>query len=405
MFAPVGRCGSKARESGVRRAPEGPRDAGGQQSRMAARTVGILGGGQLAMMLAEAARPLGIDCVALDPNPACPASFACDVVVGAYDNPDALDALGDRCDVVTYEFENVPVASARRLAARVPVLPDPVALETAQDRLNERRMFERLGIAAPAMRPVASLDELSEAIVALGAPAILKSRREGYDGKGQSVLRSPDDAERAWVAVGRVPAILDRMVPFVRELSVVATRAGDGSTAVCPLNENQHANGILCVTRAPALGAGHLEAQAHDAARRILAELNYVGTIAVEFFQVGDGPGARLLANEIAPRVHNTGHWTIEGARASQFENHVRAVAGLELGPPEALGHAAMVNIIGAHEPAGARAAHADAHWHDYHKQARAGRKLGHVTVVRETPELRDEAVRSLLSAVNPVGA
>ncbi len=369
------------------------------------RTIGILGGGQLAMMLADAARPLGLACVALDPNPDCPASHACEVVVGAYDDPAALDHLADRCDVVTYEFENVPVASARRIQTKVPVLPDPVALETAQDRLNERRMFERLGIDAPPMRPVESLDELADAAHAIGGPAILKSRREGYDGKGQSVLRSPDDAERAWIAVGRVPAILDRMVPFVRELSVIATRAADGSTAVCPLNENQHANGILCVTRAPALGAGHLEPAAHDAARKILAELNYVGTLAVEFFQIGDGADARLMANEIAPRVHNTGHWTIEGAKTSQFENHMRAVAGLPLGPADAVAHAAMVNIIGAHESDAARAAHPDAHWHDYHKAARPGRKLGHVTIVRDTPESRDEAVRSLLNVVTIVNA
>ncbi len=363
-------------------------------------TIGILGGGQLAMMLAEAAKPLGLVCVALDPNPDCPASHACEVIVGGYTDAEALDRLAARCDAVTYEFENVPVASARRIATRKPVYPDPIALETAQDRLNERRMFERLGIRSPEMRAVASLDELADAAASVGAPAILKSRREGYDGKGQSVLRSPDDAERAWIAVGRVPAILDRMVSFERELSVIATRARDGSVVVYPLNQNQHANGILCVTRAPAAETGGLQADAEAAARAILAELNYVGTLAVEFFQIGKGEGATLLANEIAPRVHNTGHWTIEGARTSQFENHMRAVAGIELGPGDPLGHAAMVNIIGAHESDETRDAHANAHWHDYHKPARAGRKLGHVTVVGSSPGERDRAVRSLLDAV-----
>lgn len=366
--------------------------------------VGILGGGQLAMMLAEAAEGLGVRCIALDPNPDCPASHACDVEVGAWDDPGALDRLAARCGdggVVTFEFENVPAASAERLAGKVAVRPGPRALEVAQDRLFERRMFAKLGIDAPDMRAVDSLEELIAAAGAMGGPAILKSRREGYDGKGQSVLRSPDDAERAWVAVGRVPAILDRMVPFVREVSVIATRGLDGSTAVYPLNDNQHANGILCVTRAPALGIDPgVAAAAQEAAKKVLDYLGYVGTIAVEFFQIGEGAGARLLANEIAPRVHNTGHWTIEGAQTSQFENHIRAVTGMELGPTDAVGHAAMVNIIGVHEPDAARAGSERAHWHDYHKAARPGRKLGHVTVVRDTAEERDAAVRGLLDVV-----
>ncbi|MFK7884423.1 MAG: 5-(carboxyamino)imidazole ribonucleotide synthase [Phycisphaerales bacterium] len=369
------------------------------------RTVGILGGGQLAMMLAESAKPLGLECVALDPNPACPASHVCDVIVGGYDDPAALDQLANRCDVVTYEFENVPVDSARRIARTKPVHPDPIALETAQDRLNERRMFNRLGIAAPEMRAVGSLDDLIEAAASIGGPGILKSRREGYDGKGQSVLRSAADAERAWIAVGRVPGILDRMVPFERELSVIATRAFDGSTVVYSLNENQHANGILCVTRSPAQETGHLQAVAHDAANAILAELNYVGTIAVEFFQLGKGADATLLANEIAPRVHNTGHWTIEGAETSQFENHIRAVANMPLGSPDSLGHSAMINIIGAHKSRDAKEQHLSAYWHDYHKQARPGRKLGHVTAVEETAAARDDVIRSLLDAVVQAGA
>ncbi len=366
--------------------------------------VGILGGGQLAMMLAEAAEGLGVRCVALDPNPECPASHACEVEVGAWDDPDALDRLAARCGdggVVTFEFENVPAASAERLAGKVAVRPGARALEVAQDRLFERRMFADLGIDAPDMRGVDSLEDLVAAAAAMGGPAILKSRRQGYDGKGQSVLRSEADAERAWVAVGRVPAILDRMIPFVREVSVIATRGLDGSTAVYPLNDNQHANGILCVTRAPAVGIdARVAAAAQEAAKKVLDYLEYVGTIAVEFFQIGEGPQARLLANEIAPRVHNTGHWTIEGAKTSQFENHIRAVTGMELGPTDAVGHAAMVNIIGVHEPAAARGASGGASWHDYHKSARPGRKLGHVTVVRESAEERDAAVRGLLDVV-----
>lgn len=368
---------------------------------MAKPVVGILGGGQLAMMLAQAAERLGVGCVALDPDPACPASHACPIEVGAYDDAAALDRLADRCGVVTFEFENVPAASAERLSGRVAVRPGPRALAVAQDRLSERHMFAELGIEAPAMRAVDSLEDLVQAVGQLDGPAILKSRRQGYDGKGQSLLRGPEDAERAWIAVGRVPSILDRLVPFVREVSVIATRGVDGSTVVYPLNENQHANGILCVTRAPALGIDPaVAAAAQEAARKVLDHLGYIGTIAVEFFQVGEGENARLLANEIAPRVHNTGHWTIEGAKTSQFENHVRAVTGMELGPTDALGHAAMVNIIGVHEPDAARAADVGAYWHDYHKAARPGRKLGHVTVVRDTPEERDAAVRGLLDSV-----
>ncbi len=379
-------------------------EPGANNAHMIQPVVGILGGGQLAMMLAEAAEGLGVSCVALDPDPGCPASHACAIEVGAYDDPKALDRLATRCNVVTFEFENVPAASAERLARRVAVRPGPRALEVAQDRLFERRMFAELGIPAPEMRPVDSLDDLiatTAEIGGAGGGAILKSRRQGYDGKGQSVLRSPDDAERAWIAVGRVPAILDRMVPFTREVSVIATRGLDGSTVVYPLNENRHANGILCVTRAPALGIDDaVAAAARDAARKVLDHLGYIGTIAVEFFQVGEGDQARLLANEIAPRVHNTGHWTIEGCPTSQFENHIRAVTGMDLEPAESLGHAAMVNIIGTHEPTSAHEANADAHWHDYHKPARPGRKLGHVTVVRGTPEDRDAAVRALLDTV-----
>lgn len=369
--------------------------------------VGILGGGQLAMMLAEAAEDLGLSCVALDPDPACPASHACPIEIGAYDDAAALDRLAHRCNVVTFEFENVPAASAERLAKRVAVRPGPEALRIAQDRLFERRLFAELGIDAPEMRPVDSLADLIDAAEAMGGPAILKARRQGYDGKGQSVLHGPEDAERAWIAVGRVPAILDRMVPFTREVSVIATRGVDGGTVVYPICENQHANGILCVTRAPADAGGPVAALAQAAATRILDRLGYVGTLAVEFFQVGDGPDARLLANEIAPRVHNTGHWTIEGAAVSQFENHLRAILGLPLGSTEPIGHAAMVNLIGEIPDSAAVLSVPGASLHLYGKRPRPGRKVGHVTFRADSADRVARGVAALrgLPGVGPLPA
>jgi len=352
-------------------------------------TLGIIGGGQLGMMLAQSAEPLGIACVALDPNPDCPASGACEVISGAFDDDDALDELASRSGVVTYEFENVPVDSARRIATRVAVRPDPVALETAQDRLAERSMFERLGIDAPPRARVDTKDDLPGAIERVGTPAILKARRLGYDGKGQALISDPDGAANAWDAIGAAPAILDAFVPFSRELSVLACRSTAGRTVFYPIAHNVHRGGILRVTRAPAPDVPeHLERAARDAASKILDELNYVGVLAVEFFQIGAGDDARLLANEIAPRVHNSGHWTIEGAHTSQFENHIRAVVGLELGDPSPKGYSAMVNIIGARPRRGAIESLAGAHAHMYNKQPRPGRKLGHVTITADTPAL-----------------
>lgn len=348
--------------------------------------LGIIGGGQLGMMLARSAEPLGIPCVALDPDPGCPASHACEVIAGAFDDADALDAFASRCDVVTYEFENVPVASARRLASRVAVRPDPVALETAQDRLRERAVFESLGIDAPPYARVDARADLRAAIERVGTPAILKARRLGYDGKGQALITDPADAGDAWDAIGAVPAILDAFVAFDRELSLLACRSVTGSTVFYPLSHNVHRAGILRVTRAPAPAVPeHLARRARDAASRILDELGYTGVLAVEFFQVGRGAGARLLANEIAPRVHNSGHWTIEGARTSQFENHVRAVCAMDPGDAAPIGYSAMVNIIGAEPRPGALASLSGAHAHLYHKSPREGRKLGHITITGAT--------------------
>ena len=351
-------------------------------------TLGILGGGQLAWMLARAASTLGVDTRVLDPNPDCSAARTSTVIAGAYDDRDALARLADGCNALTYEFENVPVESARFVETIAPVRPAPIALEIAQDRLNERTLFAELGIDTPTFATVDSLDELRDALSRFAPPALLKARRLGYDGKGQALVGKPDDAEGAWDAIGRTPAILDAFVPFTRELSVVAVRTVAGETRAWPLTQNTHRGGILRLSIAPAPDVpDHLAQAAHDAASRIMDRLGYVGVMAVEFFQVGSGSDARLLANEIAPRVHNSGHWTIEGAATSQFENHVRAVLGMPLGPTDAVGHSAMVNVIGDMPRPGAAASVEGAVLHDYAKSPRPGRKLAHVTI-----NARDEA-------------
>lgn len=345
--------------------------------------LGIIGGGQLGRMLALAALPLDVRCVTLDPSSESPASHVAPSIVGGYDDPDALTRLAERVDVVTYEFENVPVASARLLEVRLPVFPPPAALEAAQDRVAEKALFERVGLPVARYVSVDSLIDLERALDAIGAPAVLKTRRLGYDGKGQAVVRDPLLAEDAWRSVGEVPCILEELVGFDREVSIVGARGRDGATTVYPLVENEHRDGILRMTRAPAPGlTPDLQARAEVHIRAVMEVLDHVGVLAIELFQ----RGGELLGNEMAPRVHNSGHWTIEGAETSQFEQHVRAVCGFPLGPTTTVGYAAMVNLIG-HAPDTARvAALPGAHLHLYGKAARAGRKLGHVTVRVDDP-------------------
>ncbi|HWC05223.1 MAG TPA: 5-(carboxyamino)imidazole ribonucleotide synthase [Methylomirabilota bacterium] len=349
--------------------------------------VGILGGGQLGWMLARAGDPLGIRCRFLDPSPEAPAGRSGELVRAAYDDAEALDRFADRLAVVTYEFENVPVGTARRLAERLPVLPPPRALEVAQDRLAEKQFFESVGIPVAPWRSVASLADLDQGVAELGFPVVLKTRRLGYDGKGQHVIRVAADVGRAWGRLGGAPLVLEGFVRFARELSILAVRGRDGSTACYPLVENRHAGGILRWSLAPAPGVPRdLQDRGEDYARRVLDALGYVGVVAIELFQAGDG----LLANEMAPRVHNSGHWTIEGAETSQFENHLRAVAGLPLGPTAPRGTSAMLNLIGALPDATAILAIPGAHLHLYGKDPRPGRKLGHVTVRADHPEELD---------------
>jgi 5-(carboxyamino)imidazole ribonucleotide synthase len=332
-------------------------------------------------MLARAGDPLGIRCRFLDPSPEAPAARAGELHVGAYDDPAALDRFADQLLLATYEFENVPVASARRLAGRLAVLPPPEALEVAQDRVAEKRFFESVDIPVSPWRSVGSAEDLSRAVAELGCPAVLKTRRLGYDGKGQELIREPGDVPRAWARLGGVPLVLESFVRFDRELSILAVRGRNGATACYPLVENRHVGGILRRSVAPASGVSstlrEIQAGAEAHARRVLDALAYVGVLAIELFQVGN----RLLANEMAPRVHNSGHWTIEGAETSQFENHLRAVAGLPLGSTAPRGVSAMLNVIGRMPDASAILAVPGAHLHLYGKSPRPGRKLGHVTL------------------------
>ena len=346
--------------------------------------LGIVGGGQLGRMLALAALPLDVRCVTLDPGHDTPASQVAPSIVGPYDDLEALARLATQVDVVTYEFENVPVEAARFAEQRVHVFPPPAALEAAQDRIAEKRLFDKVGLPVPRYAAVDSVASLDEGLETTGVPAVLKTRRLGYDGKGQAVIRDAVRAEDAWRSIGEVPSILEGFVAFERELSIVAARDRDGVFASYPLVENHHRDGILRLTRAPATDVTpELQARAQAYAHEVMDELGYVGVLAIELFQVGE----TLLGNEMAPRVHNTGHWTIEGAETSQFEQHVRAVCGLPLGPTSLRGVSAMVNLIGDVPPTDAVTAIPGAHLHLYGKDPRPGRKVGHVTVRADDPQ------------------
>jgi 5-(carboxyamino)imidazole ribonucleotide synthase len=356
--------------------------------------VGIVGGGQLGRMLALAGHDLGIGCVTLDPAQGSPAAQVAPAIVGDYDDPAALEELARRADVITYEFENVPVSSARKLAETRAVSPPPEALEAAQDRLAEKALFEEVGIPVAPFVPVEDLTALRAAIEEIGLPAVLKTRRLGYDGKGQAILHRTELAEDAWRAVGEVPSILEAFVPFDRELSILGTRTRDGETRFWPIVQNRHREGILRTSIAPAPGVSpEMQARVQGFAEGLMLRLGYVGVLAIELFDAG---GA-LLGNEMAPRVHNSGHWTIEGAETSQFEQHLRAVTGLPLGSAGARGHTAMVNLIGEVPDPQTILAVPGARLHLYGKEARPGRKLGHITVTAEDPQtLRSRTLQVL---------
>jgi len=344
--------------------------------------VGALGGGQLGRMLALAAYPFGIQMRFLDPTEGACCSQLAELIVAPYEDAAALDRFADGIALATFEFENVPVEAVERLARRVPVYPPARALAVAQDRLSEKRLFEQLEIPVPPFAAVDSRDALQAAVEKIGAPSVLKTRRFGYDGKGQAVIRGAGDVDSAYAAVGGGDGmIVEQFVAFDREVSLVAARGRDGERVFYPLVENHHAGGILRTTMAPApkLSAA-LQSLAERHVGAILESLEYVGVLAVEFFE----REGRLYANEMAPRVHNSGHWTIEGARTSQFENHLRAILGRPLGATDAFGCSAMVNLIGTMPDPAAVLAIPDAHFHDYGKSPRPGRKLGHVTLRAE---------------------
>ncbi|MCQ8104580.1 5-(carboxyamino)imidazole ribonucleotide synthase [Methylomonas sp. SURF-2] len=344
--------------------------------------VGILGGGQLARMIALAGYPLGLKFIVLDPDANAGAAGLSEHLHGAYDDPELLAQLAAKADVVTYEFENVPAHVAEFLTSHTLVYPPAKALAVAQDRLLEKDFFNRIGIGTAPYAAVDNPRDLRTALASIGYPAILKSRRMGYDGKGQMVLKSEADLEPAWHAMQDAPSIVEGFVPFQREVSIIAARRPSGDIAFYPLSENQHSGGILRVARACRDDAE--QAMAEDYVRRLLEELDYVGVIALELFDVN----GRLLANEFAPRVHNSGHWSIEGSETSQFENHLRAILDLPLGSTQTRGNAAMVNFIGGPPDTQELLNFPHAHLHLYDKAPRKGRKVAHATVRSDDAEV-----------------
>jgi len=354
--------------------------------------IGIIGGGQLARMLALAGYPLGLQCKVLDPAADACAAQVAEAIQANYDDSAALAEMADWADVITFDFENVPAEAAQVLAAKTAVYPPPFALATAQDRLHEKTLFGELDIPTPGFANVLELADLQAAAATIGLPAVLKTRRLGYDGKGQRVLRQAADLAPAYEALGDVPLILEGFVDFEREVSILAVRDRDGHMMFYPLTENQHRDGILRLSLAPHDNLA-LTAQAQDYARRITKRLDYVGLLAIEFF-VAEG---RLLANEMAPRVHNSGHWTIEGAETSQFENHLRAICGLPLGATTTRGYSAMVNCIGEMAERDACLSVNNAHYHTYGKQPRPGRKVGHITLRADSPAARQQQLEKII--------
>jgi 5-(carboxyamino)imidazole ribonucleotide synthase len=360
-------------------------------------TVGIVGAGQLGRMLALAGYPLGLDFLFLDPAADAPAGQVAPVLNGAFTDARLLAKLSHRCEVLTFDWENISVNALRALKGDTRIAPPIPALAAAQDRVSEKKLFEALKIPTTRWRAVSSRAQLARAIRDVGLPAVIKTRRLGYDGKGQAIVRSAEDAEQAWQQLGSAPLLYEELIPFDCEVSIIGARSPRGEIAVYPLNGNVHSKGILRLTRAPygpprwqKLAAGYLE--------KVLAHFRYTGILTIEFFV----RGGKLVANEMAPRVHNSGHWTIEGAVTSQFENHLRAILDLPLGSTRPRGFSAMLNLIGTVPPPETLLAQEGLHLHDYGKQPRPGRKLGHCTVVEPSAAVRDRRARRLLAQLAP---
>jgi 5-(carboxyamino)imidazole ribonucleotide synthase len=360
-------------------------------------SVGIVGAGQLGRMLAMAGYPLGLEFLFLDPAKDPPAAALAPHLVGSFDDRSLLGELARRCKIITFDWENVSVGALRELAGRARICPPLAALAASQDRVSEKRLFERLKIPTTRWRAVGTLAQLRRAVRDIGLPGVLKTRRLGYDGKGQTMLQKDADLAPAWRQLGAQPLLYEERIGFSEEVSIIGARSTHGEIAIYPLNGNVHAQGILRLTRAP-YGPPAWQQSAKRYLCRVLAHFRYVGILAIEFF-VRRG---RLIANEMAPRVHNSGHWTIEGAVTSQFENHLRAILGLPLGETRARGHCAMVNLIGRMPPLRELLAHEGLHVHDYGKAPRPGRKLGHCTLVARSRRERDRRLAALLATLAP---
>jgi 5-(carboxyamino)imidazole ribonucleotide synthase len=357
--------------------------------------IGIVGGGQLARMLALAGIPLGLRFVFLDP-----ATDACAAPLGRhicndFNNTEALDELASLADIITYEFENVPESAINQLARHLPVFPGSNALSISRDRLREKTLFQELDIPIAPFMPVNTKEELNQAVATIGLPAVLKTRTLGYDGKGQFILRHQNDVDTAWEKLGDVPLILEGFVQFDREVSIIGVRGHQGETAFYPLTKNVHDSGILQLS--VNLSNDELQSQSEAYAKRIMDHLGYVGTITLELFDTGNG----LIANEMAPRVHNSGHWTIEGAITSQFENHLRAILKLPLGSTDSIGKTAMVNFIGSIPDINNILSIPCVALHDYGKKPREGRKVGHATLHTENDDYLYKLLPRLLAISN----
>ncbi|GAC1665246.1 MAG: 5-(carboxyamino)imidazole ribonucleotide synthase [Steroidobacteraceae bacterium] len=357
--------------------------------------VGIVGAGQLGRMLALAGYPLGIRCLFLDRSAAAPGAQVAPILTGDLEDAARLEELAASSDVLTFDWENISGSALAPLEAVIQVRPPRAALEASQDRLSEKALFSQLRIPVAAHAAVDSKDQLARAARTVGLPGVLKTRRMGYDGRGQFVIQDDRHLDAAWAAIGGRDLIYERFQRFSRELSLVGARSSTGATVFYPLSCNTHSGGILRYGLAPFENPG-LARTARIYMKRVMRELAYVGVLAIEFFVV-DG---RLIANEMAPRVHNSGHWTIEGCVTSQFENHLRAICDLPLGSTRAVGHTAMINFLGK-MPDSARLLAIDGlAFHDYGKEPRPGRKLGHCTILKSRAGERNAALASALKLI-----
>lgn len=363
-------------------------------------TIGIVGGGQLGRMLALAGYPLGLDFLFLDRSDDTPGGQVAPSLVGEFTDKRLLRALAARSEVITFDWENISVESLRALGRSAKIAPPLAALAVSQDRIAEKRLFEKLSIPTTRYAAVDSPASLERALRDVGLPGVLKTRRLGYDGKGQAVVQDRAAAFAAFERLQGAGLIYEEFVPFDFEVSIIGARSARGEIAIYPLNRNRHRDGILRLTRAP-WDAASLQRNAAKHLQRLLEHFRYVGVLNVEFFV----RAGRLYANETAPRVHNSGHWTIEGAATSQFENHLRAILGLPLGSTAARAHVAMINLIGTMPARDAVLGMPEAHWHDYGKQPRPGRKLGHVTVLASSATKRDALARQLLRRIDLASA